>query len=403
MKLYRNLANGIVEGVQEVLGNRRALRPTLKNILIKNRKWGSNDRKLVGKGIIEIIRWKRKFDVIGKLNVKSKNYYKNLLVVWSIYNDIEFEECLTFSELKKDNICNNISITNSKRAIKNSIPDWLDSLGMKTYGKVIWEKEIQALNKPAKLFLRTNTLKTNVKKLQAYLKENHKVNTNKVSNIPNALVVEENKILTHLDIYKKGWFEIQDLNSQKISIFTNPKPNMLIIDTCAGSGGKTLHLATIMRNKGRIIATDSSDRKRKQLENRLKRNGISIVEYLNSDNKSLLKKYYNSANIVIIDAPCSGLGVLKRNPAAKWHMNPSRIRQLVGIQKQILQEYATLVKSGGNLIYATCTIFPNENQNQIKNFLKSKIGLEFNLEKQEVLLSQNTNGDGFYMAKLLKS
>ena len=403
MKLYRNLADGIVEGVQEVLGNRRALRPTLKNILIKNRKWGSNDRKLVGKGIIEIIRWKRKFDVIGKLNVKSKNYYKNLLVVWSIYNDIEFEECLTFSELKKDNICNNISITNSKRAIKNSIPDWLDSLGMKTYGKEIWEKEIQALNRPAKLFLRTNTLKTNVKKLQAYLKENHKVNTNKISNIPNALVVEENKILTHLDVYKKGWFEIQDLNSQKISIFTNPKPNMLIIDTCAGSGGKTLHLATIMRNKGRIIATDSSDRKRKQLENRLKRNGISIVEYLNSENKDLLKKYYNSANIVIIDAPCSGLGVLKRNPAAKWHINPNRIRQLVGIQKQILQEYATLVKSGGNLIYATCTIFPNENQNQIKNFLKSKIGLEFNLEKQEILLSQNTDGDGFYMAKLLKS
>ncbi len=403
MKLYRNLANGIIEGVQEVLGNRKALRPTLKNILIKNRKWGSNDRKLVGKGIIEIIRWKRKFDVIGKLNVKSKNYYKNLLVVWSIYNDIEFEECLTFSELKKDNICNNISITNSKRALKNSIPDWLDSLGMKTYGKVIWEKEIQALNRPAKLFLRTNTLKTNIKKLQAYLKEKHKVNTNKVSNIPNALVVEENKILTHLDVYKKGWFEIQDLNSQKISIFTNPKPNMLIIDTCAGSGGKTLHLATIMRNKGRIIATDSSDRKRKQLENRLKRNGISIVEYLNNENEGLLKKYYNSANIVIIDAPCSGLGVLKRNPAAKWHINPDRIRQLVGIQKQILQEYATLVKSGGNLIYATCTIFPNENQNQIKNFLKSKIGLEFNLEKQEVLLSQNTDGDGFYMAKLLKS
>ena len=118
MKLYRNLADGIVEGVQEVLGNRRALRPTLKNILIKNRKWGSNDRKLVGKGIIEIIRWKRKFDVIGKLNVKSKNYYKNLLVVWSIYNDIEFEECLTFSKLKKDKICNNISITNSKEPLK---------------------------------------------------------------------------------------------------------------------------------------------------------------------------------------------------------------------------------------------------------------------------------------------
>ena len=402
MKLYRNLADGIIEGVQEVLGNKRALRPTLKNILIKNRKWGSNDRKLVGKGIIEIIRWKRKFEVIGKLNVKSKNYYKNLLVVWSIYNDIEFEECLTFSELKKDNICNNISITNSKRAFKNSIPDWLDSLGMKTYGKVIWEKEIQALNRPAKLFLRTNTLKTNVKKLQAYLKENHKVNTNKVSNIPNALVVEENMILTHLDVYKKGWFEIQDLNSQKISIFTNPKPNSLIIDACAGSGGKTLHLATIMKNTGRIIATDSSDKKRKQLENRLKRNGISIVEYLNSENEYFFKKFNNSADIVIIDAPCSGLGVIKRNPVAKWHMNPKRIKQLIEIQKQILQKYAPLVKSKGNLVYATCSIFPNENQNQIKNFLKSNLGLEFRIEKEEVLLTHDTGGDGFYVVKLLR-
>ena len=402
MKLYRNLAHGIIEGPQEVLGNRMALRPTLKNILIKNRKWGSNDRRLVGKGIIEIIRWKRKFDDIGKLNVKSKNYYRNLLVVWSIYNDIELEDCLTFSELKKDNIHDPFSIKKSKRAFKNSIPDWLDNLGMKTYGKVIWEKEIQALNKPAKLFLRTNTLKTDVKKLQAYLNKNHKVNADKVSNIANALVVKENKILTHLDIYKKGWFEVQDLNSQKISIFTNPKPNMLVIDACAGSGGKTLHLATIMKNKGRIIATDSSDRKRKQLEKRLERNGISIVEYLNSENKGFFKKYVNSANIVVIDAPCSGLGVLKRNPAAKWHMNPKRIKQLVCIQKQILQKYATLVKSGGNLIYATCSIFPNENQNQIKNFLKCKIGLEFNLEKEEVLLTQNTDGDGFYFAKLLR-
>ena len=402
MKLYRNLAHGIIEGVQEVLGNRMALRPTLKNILIKNRKWGSNDRRLVGKGIIEIIRWKRKFDFIGKLNVKSKNYYRNLLVVWSIYNDIELENCFTFSDLQKNNIHDPLLIKKSKRVFKNSIPDWLDNLGMKTYGKVIWEKEIQTLNRPAKLFLRTNTLKTNVKKLQAYLNENHKVNTDKVSNIPNALVVNENKILTHLDIYKKGWFEVQDLNSQKISIFTNPKPNMLVIDACAGSGGKTLHLAAIMKNKGKIIATDSSDRKRKQLEKRLERNGVSIVEYLNSENKDFFKKYINSANIVVIDAPCSGLGVLKRNPAAKWHMNPKSIKQLVGIQKQILYKYATLVKSGGNLIYATCSIFPNENQNQIKKFLKSKIGLEFNLEKEEVLLTQNTDGDGFYVAKLLR-
>ena len=170
----------------------------------------------------------------------------------------------------------------------------------------------------------------------------------------------------------------------------------------AGSGGKTLHLATIMKNTGRIIATDSSDKKRKQLENRLKRNGISLVEYLNSENEYFFKKFNNSADIVIIDAPCSGLGVIKRNTVAKWHMNPKRIKQLIEIQKQILQKYAPLVKSKGNLVYATCSIFPNENQNQIKNFLKSNLGLEFRIEKEEVLLTHDTGGDGFYVVKLLR-
>ena len=116
-----------------------------------------------------------------------------------------------------------------------------------------------------------------------------------------------------------------------------------------------------------------------------------------------MKKNKESADIVLIDAPCSGLGVLKRNPAAKWHMNPNRINQLIVLQQEILQRYSPLVSKGGLLIYATCSIFPNENQNQIKRFLNSKNGKLFSLLEQETFLTHQSHGDGFYMAKLLKS
>ena len=224
-----------------------------------------------------------------------------------------------------------------------------------------------------------------------------------VPGFPDTLGLSQSKNLINSKLYKNGWFEIQDINSQRVSIFTNPKPGMFVIDACTGSGGKALHLATIMQNKGCILAIDPSDMKRKQLEMRTKRNGISIITNDTSENYDIFKKNKEAADIVLIDAPCSGLGVLKRNPLAKWHMDPKRINLITNLQREIIQKNSILVTKGGILVYATCSIFPNENQDQIKNFLKTKNGKLFRLLDQKTFLTHKSKGDGFYMAKLLKT
>jgi len=147
---------------------------------------------------------------------------------------------------------------------------------------------------------------------------------------------------------------------------------------------------------------DPYEKKLEQLKARVKRNGVRIVLLENSGEDDFLETKKGTADLVLIDAPCSGLGVLRRNPAAKWHMTPKRIEELVVLQQDILQTHATLVNKGGALVYATCSLLPDENQNQIQHFLNSDAGVGFQLDKEQTLLTHNTQGDGFYMAKMTK-
>ena len=400
MKLHKNIAEGILQGIESVLKNEKALRTTLSQLLKQNRKWGSRDRRFLGEGVLEIVRWKRLYEWMGQLDPKSENYYWNLIGVWIISKNRELPDWNVFSEIK--NLKLQSEDANLPLAVKESIPDWLNELGLSTFSKEEWEKEILSLNGSAPLFLRVNTLKTTSKKLQVVLKKEHNITAHSISDIANALMIEVHQKLDHLDIFKKGLFEIQDINSQRVSLFASPKPGDLVIDVCAGAGGKTLHMAALMENQGEIIAVDPYVKKLEQLEKRAQRNGVKIVHTFKDQTNFKVANFKNRANLVLIDAPCSGLGVLRRNPAAKWHMNPTKIKELVPIQQQILQENAELVAAEGSLVYATCTLFPAENQEQIQAFLKSKEGSDFILEKEISLLSYQTEGDGFYMAKMIK-
>lgn len=402
MRLHRNIAVGIIEGLENILIDKIALKPALNKLLKKNKKWGARDRKFVFNIIIEIVRWKRKLIEIGKLDINSNSFLWDLLGLCLITNNIELPNWEKFSSLDKEKIDLSFIPKSSKRAFLQSIPNWLDKLGLKTFGKIIWEKEIESLNKKAFVYLRINTIRTSTPKVQKRLNK-HQINTSLIPGFPDALKLSQNIKLTNTEFYKNGWFEIQDINSQRVSIFTNPKPGMFVIDACAGSGGKALHLATLMQNKGCILAIEPSNEKRRQLEIRTKRNGISIINNDTSENKDIFKKNKESADIVLIDAPCSGLGVLKRNPSAKWHMDPKRINQIINLQQEIIQKYSILVSKGGILVYATCSIFPNENQNQIKHFLNTKNGKLFTLLDQKTFLTHQTNGDGFYMSKLMNT
>ena len=403
MKTHRNVAFGIVNGLHQILEKNQSPRPYLNKILKQNKKWGSRDRRQISEAILDCIRWKRTYEYLGSFTEKSNNYYWELLGIWLLNKGLIFPNWDELSRLKDLKIFLPLNPKIIERKIRESIPDWLDEFGVKYFDETTWEKEIHALNSKAPLVLRCNTLKQNPLKLQNYLKRDFKIDSYRHDEIPEALIIKKHQKLNQNPLYLKGFFEIQDANSQRVARWIDPQKGNLIVDSCAGSGGKSLHLAALMKNKGKIFALDTRPKKLDQLNKRASRNGVFNIQTLMTDNTEFYIKYRGVIDAVLIDAPCSGLGVIKRNPAAKWQINPEKIGVYEKLQKKILLKNSTLVKKGGILVYATCTIFPNENQHQISNFLKSKEGKNFILVKDQTYLANETGFDGFYIAKLKKT
>lgn len=175
---------------------------------------------------------------------------------------------------------------------------------------------------------------------------------------------------------------------------------MRVVDCCAGAGGKTLHLAALMQNKGQLIALDIFQNKLNELKRRAKRAGAFNIEPRLIDSTKVIKKLHDKADRVLIDAPCSGLGVLRRNPDAKWKLKPEFLAEIQKTQADILDRYSKILKPGGKMVYATCSILPSENQKQIAAFLRREAGQEFSLVKEKTILPSQSGYDGFYMAML---
>jgi 16S rRNA (cytosine967-C5)-methyltransferase len=194
-------------------------------------------------------------------------------------------------------------------------------------------------------------------------------------------------------------FEIQDAASQLVAPFLQVKPGMFVIDACAGAGGKTLHVASLMENKGSILAMDVELNKLQELERRAHRAGVEIIRTKVVDSAAISKNI-GRADRLLLDVPCSGLGVLKRNPDAKWKLSNEFIAEIQKTQAKILSDYSMMLKQGGLMVYATCSILPSENQNQIRKFLNNS-GNAFELQDEKVILPSQ-GYDGFYMACLKK-
>ena len=402
MKIHRNIALGVVEGLRQILEKKQALRPSLSQLLKQNRRWGSRDRRQLGESVLDCIRWKRTYVYLGNLDSQSECFFWELLGIWMLTKEMILPEWEELSSIKELKISIPLNLETTDRKIRTSLPDWLDVLGIENYGETIWEKESQSFNTPAALVLRNNTLKQDSVSLKKQLEKDFTIKSTEVADIPQALVLDKHYKLNQNPLYLNGAFEIQDANSQRVAHWVNPQSNHLIVDACAGSGGKSLHMAAMMQNQGRIFALDPHPIKLDQLKIRAKRNGISNIQTLDTHTPDFFNQQQGTADVVLIDAPCSGLGVLRRNPAAKWHMNPEKIKKVELLQRDILQKNAPLVKKGGALVYATCSIFPNENQYQIKHFLETDLGSEFELIKEETYLTHQTGFDGFYLARLEK-
>jgi 16S rRNA (cytosine967-C5)-methyltransferase len=322
-----------------------------------------------------------------------------MFAVWAVLRGYTIPDWRQLEGTPERKIKGRFDELSKTRALRESIPNWMDELGVKELGEALWTKEIAAQNQQAKVILRVNTLKTTKEKLRALLMDLN-IETEYIKDNTDALVLKERANVFMTDAFKEGLFEVQDASSQLVAAFLEVAPGMRVVDTCAGAGGKTLHLASLMENKGQLIAMDLYESKLKQLKLRAKRNGAFNIEYRIIDSTKVIKKLHEKADRVLIDAPCSGLGVLKRNPDAKWKLQPEFIDNIKKIQAEVLESYSKIVKPGGKLVYATCSILPSENQEQIQKFLATEIGKSFTFVKETKLLASESGYDGFYMALL---
>ena len=400
MRLHRNLVYTTIDALNAIFNEGEYADKVVARSLKKDKRWGSSDRKFVAETIYEILRWKRLYAEIAEVKEPvDRNNLWRMFSVWAVLRGYPIPDWRQLEGTPERKIKGRFDELSKVRALKESIPDWMDELGVKELGEKVWATEIAAQNQPAKVILRVNTLKTTREALRAILMDLN-IETETLKNQPDALVLKERANVFLTDAFKQGFFEVQDANSQLVAAFLDVKPGMRVVDTCAGAGGKTLHIASLMENKGQLIAMDLYESKLKQLKIRAKRDGAFNIEYRIIDSTKVIKKLHERADRVLIDAPCSGLGVLKRNPDAKWKLKPEFIDNIRKVQSEVLESYSKIVKPGGKLVYATCSILPSENQEQIARFLTTDIGKQFKFIKDQKILASESGFDGFYMALL---
>ncbi len=249
----------------------------------------------------------------------------------------------------------------------HSHPVWIVEKWLKELGNI---NDVEALcranNTVPPLLIRVNPLKTSIVALQKRLNEEDYPSSPAVFS-PFGLVLEKKDGIFRTDAFSKGLFEVQDEGSQLITLLTDAAPGEIVIDTCAGNGGKTLFISGLMKNKGTVIAFETNTAKLANLRRRAQRAGAANIKTVDIEG---LQEYSGRADCVFIDAPCSGMGVFRRNPDAKWRLTAKDISELCAKQKEIIRKYSGLVKSGGRLVYATCTISREENEEVVGAFLE---------------------------------
>jgi 16S rRNA (cytosine967-C5)-methyltransferase len=394
MKLHNNTIRGVHTALEAIFEQGHYADKVIERTLKSNPKWGAKDRSFIAETTYEMVRWWRLVNFLSP----SKDPWDLFGTYWLMQGN-ELPPWEEFARLQPEKIRGKYeNITDP--GLLESIPEWLQTLGSQELGEK-WEAEIHALNEEAEVVLRVNTLKTTRERLKNLL-EADGIRSYLVKGYPDALVLEERQNVFRHPSFKEGLFEVQDASSQLVAAALQVEPGMRVIDACAGAGGKSLHLAALMGNKGKVISMDVEEWKLQQAKLRARRNGVSIFEPKIIEGSKTIKRLKESADRLLLDVPCSGLGVLRRNPDTKWKLSLESLEKVQKTQQELLQAYPSMLKKGGQLVYATCSILPSENEEQIKKFLASEAGKDFELLEDRKVLAQESGFDGFYIARLLK-
>jgi 16S rRNA (cytosine967-C5)-methyltransferase len=394
MKLHPSLIAGVVTCLERTFIDNRKADKVLAELFKQNSKWGSRDRGFVAENSYDIVRWWRKLRYIIGIDSEAVTIdnIKHIVDLWLTINGFEILD----GKLDPKALQKKYNDPKLPRSVKYSIPDWLDQMGVNQLGEDEWIKILDGFNIQAPVFIRANTAKNTRDELVEILAKNN-ITTQIVpeSNVALKLVKRQNVFIT--PAFKEGRFEVQDPGSQMIVDMLDLASGMRVIDACAGAGGKSLYISNKMNNKGQIISLDVEQWKLDELKKRARRNGAGNIETRLIIAKTI-KRLKDSADRVLLDVPCSGLGTIRRNPDAKWKLSENFISDVMTLQTKILFEYSKMVKQGGILVYATCSILPCENEDQVKRFLSNHPNFELINERRTDTLTSGF--DGFYMAQM---
>jgi 16S rRNA (cytosine967-C5)-methyltransferase len=400
-----------IEILEQVWSGKQAADRVADMYLKKRRYAGSSDRRSIQGTLYEILRRRSRLDwwversgssltagprsrLIANLTLSDKSSPNQIATLFSGQNhcpdplsemEHRLADALYGSPLNHSNMPSSVAL---------EYPEWMHASFSALWGDKL-ETEISALNQIAPVDVRVNTLKTTTEAAKSELKSQF-IETEYTPLSPIGLRLISKARLGGTKAFRNGLVEVQDEGSHILALLCGAKPGMLVIDYCAGAGGKTLALAASMgsnrRIDGQLFACDISQNRINRMESRLKRAGATDVRRhaLMGPDDSWLKKVDRSADRVLVDAPCTGTGAWRRDPNAKWHFTPENLADICAQQKTIFSDAAKLVKSGGRLIYATCSLLHEENEQQLFDFLKNHT--DFNLVPIDQVWSETIGG-----------
>ncbi|AEC19259.1 hypothetical protein PT7_0719 [Pusillimonas sp. T7-7] len=333
-------------------------------------KLGARDRGEVAEAVFDVLRHLRRYRQFSESGTGPAARRLAILGLASVFDKSVLNTGLSEIEQQWLAHVQGISIESLSRAVRDSLPDWLDERLASLDNA---DDLVRALNQPAPLDIRVNPLKADradmLKQMRAGAGLRYDPEPTPYS--PWGIRLQGRPPVNRWPMFEKGEIEVQDEGSQILVALVGPKRGEMIIDYCAGAGGKTLLLGALMRSTGRLYAFDVSAARLARAKPRFARSGLSniVPVVINAENDQRVKRLRGKAQRVLIDAPCSGLGTLRRNPDLKWRQHPESLQALCDTQASILRQASRCVAPGGRLVYATCSILPEENEEQIERFL----------------------------------
>ncbi|BBD68135.1 sun protein [Nostoc commune NIES-4072] len=300
--------------------------------------------------------------------------------------------------------------------ILHSFPDWIIQVWLEQLGLAQTEQLCEWMNQSPTIDLRINPLRTSIEEVEAAL-QSVGILVRRIPDLPQALrLIGSAGSIQKLPGFKEGWWTVQDSSAQLVSHLLDPQPGEVVIDVCAAPGGKTTHIAELMADKGKIWACDRTPSRLRKLQENSQRLNLQSIQIYTGDSRHF-NQFQNTADRVLLDAPCSGLGTMHRHADARWRQTPESVRELSVLQKELITHTSTFVKPGGVLVYATCTLHPAENEEIISTFLaesphwqiESPSGFELPASAYSTpqgwfkVWPHKQDMDGFFMVRLRKT